>query len=657
MKKLIAAEDLVQLTSVTDPNYSPDGTKVAYVKTKINEKKDSYNSHIIVYDTNQGQSYAWTHGKEKSHSPKWSPDGKKLAFVSKRDETSSIYVLRTDGGEAKKVAETPYDLTQPVWAPDGKSIVCSAKLTNKESLDDEKKAEIDSYEPLEIESLQYKADGVGFTRGKYSQLVLIDIETGALQQLTDHETNHSSHVFTPDGQAIAFTANYSEDKELNYVYDIHLLSLDDKKIRRLTNENGMFSSVSFSNDGRYAAFLGHEKEFKNATLTKAWIYDFHEEKLSCLTESLEVIFEDAVVGDTVFGAVSPDPIWTKDNKGFYALATDQGNTAIYYISIEGHAYPVRLEKEHINGFSLHPEEHTAIISSATPSWPSELYELNLETKEAKRITDVNESFVNEHIIIEPEEIEFESYDGITIHGWLLKPAEYEEGKKYPLILEVHGGPHAMYANAYFHEFQVLAAKGNAVVFVNPRGSHGYGQAYVDGVRGDYGGGDYEDVMKAVDYVLGSYQFLDETRLGVTGGSYGGFMTNWIVGQTNRFKAAVTQRSISNWLSFYGVSDIGYFFTGWQLGYDLFENPTKLWEFSPLKYAENISTPLLILHGERDDRCPVEQAEQLFVALKKMKKNVKFVRFPNAAHNLSRSGHPEQRIKRLNYISGWFEDYL
>lgn len=177
---------------------------------------------------------------------------------------------------------------------------------------------------------------------------------------------------------------------------------------------------------------------------------------------------------------------------------------------------------------------------------------------AERLTDANQAFTEEHIISEPEELQFQTADGLTIHGWLIKPAQYEKGNTYPLILEVHGGPHAMYANAYFHEFQVLAAKGSAVVYVNPRGSHGYGQDFVNRVRGDYGGGDFKDVMAAVDHALGQYDFIDQERLGITGGSYGGFMTNWAVGHTNRFKAAVTQRSISNWISFYGVSDIGYF---------------------------------------------------------------------------------------------------
>lgn len=656
MKQLITEPDITRLVSITDPQYSLDGKKLAYVQTKVNKKQDSYDAHIMVFNTETEETAQWTFGTGRNQHPRWSPDGRMLAFTSNRDDSSQVYVIHAAGGEAKKVTDIPYDVVQPEWSPDGKYLLCSVKLTKTESVTDEKKPEIEDHEPLEVDSLTYKADGQGFKRGKYTQLVLVQIETGDMKQLTTRERDHVSHAFSPCREKIAFCANLTE-KDDNRVNDVYMMTLSSGEIKRLTEQNGIFSSLSFSPDGKRLAFVGHEKEFQNATLDKAWMYDFEKGELTCLTEMLDVHLNDAVAGDSLVGGVLPKPAWTKDGNGFYVIGTDQGSTGIYYISTEGLAYPVRLEKEHLNGFSLRPDETGFAASIALPVWPSELYDIALAEDKAKRLTGANEDFVKEHIISTPEELQFETVDGLTVHGWLMKPAVFEEGKKYPLILEVHGGPHAMYANAYFHEFQVLAAKGRAVVYVNPRGSHGYGQDFVNKVRGDYGGGDFGDVMAAVDHVLAHHDFIDQDRLGITGGSYGGFMTNWAVGHTNRFKAAVTQRSISNWISFYGVSDIGYFFTDWQLGADLFEDPDKLWDRSPLKYAERVETPLLILHGERDDRCPIEQAEQLFTALKKMGKNVRLVRFPNASHDLSRSGHPKQRIKRLQYIAGWFDSHL
>ncbi|MFL6561048.1 MAG: alpha/beta hydrolase family protein, partial [Bacillus sp. (in: firmicutes)] len=319
--------------------------------------------------------------------------------------------------------------------------------------------------------------------------------------------------------------------------------------------------------------------------------------------------------------------------------------------------PIYVGEQHVYGLSLHSDSQKALAAISKPDQIGDIYLLSLNGDGTiEKLTNVNEPALNELILSKPETFEFKGADGCNVQGWLMKPVNFEEGKKYPLILEIHGGPHAMYGDTFMNEFQILAGKGYVVLYVNPRGSHGYGQEFVNAVRGDYGNGDYQDIMLAVDYVVDQYDFIDETRLGVTGGSYGGFMTNWIVGHTNRFKAAVTQRSISNWISFYGVSDIGYYFSEWQIGADLSDLET-LWKHSPLAYIKNVETPLLILHSEKDYRCPIEQAEQLFIALKRLGKETKFVRFPEENHELSRSGKPSLRKDRLNYIVDWFEGYI
>ncbi|MBZ5517173.1 alpha/beta hydrolase family protein [Bacillus sp. KS1] len=658
MKKLITEEDIATLVSVTDPQYAPDGRRAAYVRTTVNHKRDAYSSAIMVYDTESGISNPWTFGDNRNTSPRWSPDGRRLAFVSDRGNgIPQLYIIDAAGGEAEQAADIPWGVSDPIWAPDGRSVLVSVSLTSAERADEKEKKKHDEYEPVDIQSLTYKRDGKGLLNGSWAQLVLIHLETGEVQQLTDHEADHYDAAFSPDGRQLAFTANLYEPGDAGKPSDVYLMNLADGSLKQITPHRGSFGSCVFSPDGSYIAMLGHENEFRNATLEKAWLYDVKTERLSCLTDMLDVHLSDALIADSIIGGVTPRPVWTYDGQGFYVLGSEQGSTGIYYISIDGLVYPIRLEEEYVNGFAFHPDQKSCIAVIAKPAQPSELYSISLEDGEEKQLTFDNDRFIEERIISVPEKLQYETKDGLTVNGWFLKPAVFEEDQTYPLILYIHGGPHMMYGHTYFHEFQVLAAQGYAVVYVNPRGSHGYGQDFVNRVRGDYGGGDYRDVMQAVDEAIQAYPFIDSGRLGVTGGSYGGFMTNWIVGQTDRFKAAVTQRSISNWFSFHGVSDIGFFFTDWQLGHDLFEEADKLWDRSPVKYASRVSTPLLILHGERDDRCPIEQAEQLFTALKKLNKTTSFIRFPKATHELSRSGHPEQRMKRIRYICSWFDDYL
>ena len=482
------------------------------------------------------------------------------------------------------------------------------------------------------------------------------MKTDELDQITDGEHHFQLGSWSPDGKYITYTADLSEDTDFSFTSDVFLLDLRTKETRKITEGTGQFQQISWSPNSHHLAFVGSEREFKNATHAKLFIYDLETNTRRCMTSDFDAPVGDFVVGDFLQGTAAPRVQWLEDSESFYFQVTDYGNTAIYFGNLAGELYPAINDNQYVYGFSLDSKHDRAVVGISSPTEPGDLYYVHLSTGEKERLTAVNEQFLKTRELSVPEAIEFEGADGWKVHGWIMKPVGYEEGKKYPLILEIHGGPHAMYGNTYFNEFQILAAEGFAVLYTNPRGSHGYGQQFVDAVRGDYGGNDYLDLMASIDHVLENVDYIDQNRLGVTGGSYGGFMTNWIVGHTNRFKAAVTQRSISNWISFYGVSDIGYYFTDWQILADL-NNVEKLWNHSPLKYVDNVETPLLILHGEKDYRCPIEQAEQLFIALKHRKKETTFVRFPESNHELSRSGKPSLRISRLEYIRDWFVKYV
>ncbi|MNN00838.1 Prolyl tripeptidyl peptidase precursor [compost metagenome] len=317
------------------------------------------------------------------------------------------------------------------------------------------------------------------------------------------------------------------------------------------------------------------------------------------------------------------------------------------------------EEKDVYQYTRSPDGRNFVVAALTAERPGELYRVDVRTGEELRLTRHNDELFAGLQLSIPERIAFQASDGIAIHGWLLKPFNLtqDEQVKVPLVLMIHGGPHAMYTGVFSHELQTLAAQGYAVVWVNPRGSMGYGQDFVKACRGDFGGGDARDLLEAVDYVLSKFDFVDETRLGVGGGSYGGVMTNWLVSHTDRFRAAVTHRSISNWLSLYGTSDIGISFTEDVIGGNLKDDAEMLWSKSPLAHAHRIETPLLILHGEDDYRTPVSQAEELYSALKRYGKTTKLIRYPGSNHSLLRSGKPSLRVDSLEQVNAWFRQYL
>ena len=648
-KRLITSEDLLHIKVISEPQLSPCGEKLLYVLTEINSDQE-YESHLFYKKSLESEPIQWTFGKVRDSSPSWSPDGRTVAFVSNRTGTSQIWLISLDGGEAQQLTFCPNGASQPTWSPDGKSILIQTYLTKNET-------QITKSEVLIINRLKYKSDAEGFDKGKRKQLAIINVNSKEIVQLTTGDFDHSIGTWSPDGKSIAFSANRSQNPDYQIISDIYILSIETKELTLLTNEQGIFTLPTWSPDGRTIACIGHEKEYEGATLNQIYTIDIKTKKRECLTGNWDVQIGDVAIGDVRSGHSNPGALWAKDGKRLFFTASEHGNTGLYQLNNSNEISPLYAEHNQVFGFSIHTAQEKAVLGISDPSNPGDLFLLSFGETKKKRLTNVNKTFLREVELAIPEPISTTSTDGWTIHGWMMKPIGFEEGKKYPMILEIHGGPHAMYGNTFFHELQLLAAKGYVVVYSNPRGSHGYGQKFVNACRGDYGGKDYEDLMSIVDEVASSYNFIDHNRLGVTGGSYGGFMTNWIVGHTNRFKAAVTLRSISNWVSFYGVSDIGYFFTKWEIGTCFLEDPDKLWNHSPLRYVNNIETPLLIMHGEKDYRCPIEQAEQLYVALKHQKKETTFIRFPEANHELSRSGPPHLRLARLDQITSWFADKL
>jgi acylaminoacyl-peptidase len=663
-KRAITADDLTRINVLSDPQISPDGKAFTFISTSINDDNE-YISNLFYQSLDDKETKQWSFGDDKNGYQRFSPDGKQIVFQSSRSGLQQLWLLHMDGGEARQLTTFKYGAGEPHWSKDGKYIVFSASLEADDDLqnqteqtkeDRKKEVEEKKKQPLIVNRLNYKSDSNGFHDNKYTQLVLLDVEKAQFTQLTSANANHGFQDISPDGKQVLFAANLNDDADFEHTNDLYTVDITTKEINKITNGSGVYFSASFSPNGKKIACFGHEYAYSNASLNELYVFDTDTGKRYTLSESWDIELGDAMIGDTRLGYASVGPVWSMNNDRLFFIATDLGATGLYQVDLSGVLELIYKNNNHVFSFSYNTISESFVLGISTPTNPCDFYLLTKHT-ELIRLTDANAVFLEEVSMSEPEALTITADDGWEVHGWLLKPHGFEEGKKYPFVLEVHGGPHAMYGQTFFHELQLIAAKGYVVLYNNPRGSHGYGQEFVDAVRTDYGGKDYSDLMTAVDYTLENYHFIDRDRLGVTGGSYGGFMTNWIVGHTDRFKAAVTQRSICNWLSFYGVSDIGYFFTKWEVGKRLLEDPVKLWNCSPLKYAENVETPLLILHGELDFRCPIEQGEQLYVVLKEMRKKVEFIRFPDSSHELSRSGKPEMRIERLNHICRWFESYL
>ncbi|MDQ0254800.1 dipeptidyl aminopeptidase/acylaminoacyl peptidase [Evansella vedderi] len=661
-KRPITAEDLVKFKFVGDPVVSPTKDKVAYVLTHVDKEKDGYYSYIYITDLKgNGRQFTSHYSKDslvKDTAPKWSPDGKNLAFRSNRTGKNQVWLLPTDGGEAVQLTDVKQGIGDFVWSPDGKQLAVTIRGELKLSTDkeDEKKEESDV---KVITRLRYKGDGVGIYNDDRTHVYLFDLDTKEYTKVTEGDHNFGQPRFTPDGKNLFYIGTKAEDKEWGYLPAIWKYEIASKEETLFYQGNGYLMAPSFSSDGKWLAVAGHDRGERSQGNANVLLFSVETGELKNLTNKFDYTANNLVGVDAKYDSAELRLIWDAANTHIYFIATVSGDCQLFKVNLEGQVSDALSPSvANVTSYDIVNDDQ-AVLVLGTPHSTGDLVTQDLtNVKHVEKLTDWNAELYKEVHLSTPENFHYKSTDGWDIEGWIMKPYGYEEGKKYPMILQIHGGPATAYGNGLHHEMQLMASKGYVVLYTNPRGSHGYGHDFVNAVIGDYGGMDYEDIMAGVDYALANFNYIDNEQLFVTGGSYGGFMTNVIVTRTDRFKAAVTQRSICNWHSFYGTSDIGFFFTEWQHGHaDLWDDVEKLLKVSPLTYARDVKTPTLILHSEQDLRCPMEQAEQWYVALKRLGVETKLVRFPDENHDLSRSGKPKHRLERLQHLIGWFDDRL
>jgi len=650
----LSPEDLYEFRFLTDAQISPDGARIAYSVKTANPKRDGYLGAIwLVSADGTTPPVQITAGTAQDSSPRWSPDGSELAFTSDRGEVPkgrkrpprNVFVLDLAGGEARQLTRFGDDCSELVWAPDGGHLAFVVR-DPKDSADEEDGVRV-------YDRARYRSDEGGLSDGRRKHVWIVGVDGSAPRKVTDGDWDDGQPEFSPDGREIAFVSNRTERRDLNTVADIHVASLSGET-RRITDGEGSYGNPSWSPDGTVITAYGTECAIgSSARNIHIWAFPKKGGPGRDLLEGWDRSVGSSVISDMRAHAQTLPPAWTGDDRILF-LGSDQGTANAYSCASAGGDVRAETVGAHqVVAWSLDRSlrRFAAIVATATDPGNLVVGEVGGPMRKA---TCLNDELLGSRYIAAPERVEFTGADGWKIEGWLMKPREFDPAKKWPLVLEIHGGPHTAYGHSFFHEFHVLAGRGYAVLFTNPRGSHAYGQRFVEACVGDWGGKDYEDLMAGVDHAL-ALGWVDPKRLYLTGGSYGGFMTNWIIGHTDRFRAAVTQRSISNNISAFGTSDIGWHFWEHEMGDATpWSGGEKLIFRSPLTYVTSVKTPLLILHAERDLRCPIEQAEQLFTALKVLGKEAVFVRFPEDNHDLTRGGKPKHRVEHARRIADWFD---
>ena len=654
-KPAITSDDLYSFRWVDHARLTPDGRWVAYVVRRADRDAVDYRSQVHLRSTAaDGVASIATPGPTDGH-PEWAPDGRRLAYASRQGVAAQVFILEPETGDSRQLTRVALGVNGFRWSPDGRSIAFTATVIGHPEgvVADPRPPEGGPGAPPRppvarvVQGLDYKFDGQGYLDGRRSHLFVVPADGGEPLQLTDGRWDVGGFDWSPDGRTLVLAGNAEPDNDLmesNFLYSIPAAGGDLKKLA-----GGLDIAIPrWSPRGDVIAFAGTDVE--PGSYTRLWLVSPEGGDARAVTGGDDPCLGDHCITDMRAGH-GFEMRWLEGGERIGFPVALGGRTELWSCAAGGG--DLRAEAGgNRQVYDWDAAGGVLALVAADPTTPGDVFIRDAAGE--RRLTRLN-GFLDNREVAMPERIEFTGADGWPIEGWLLKPPGFDPGRRWPLVMEIHGGPHGEYSWAFFHEFQVLAARGYLVLYVNPRGSCGYGEDFQRACVLDWGGKDYQDLMLALDQLI-ERGYVDPERLGVGGGSFGGFMTNWIVGHTDRFRAAVSMRSIADFVSDYRACDIA-LWNDREMGVLNWSDPRSAWDKSPIRYVENIRTPLLLTHGEMDLRCPIHQAEELFGALRVMRREVELVRFPDESHDLSRSGRPDRRVERLERIAGWFARHI
>ena len=649
-KRAITVDDLLNFKRISSPLISKSKT-IYFVITDYNYVRNRGKSVIYSKDRNS-EPFVLIEEEGSCSNPTLSPDGKTLAYINSKSDSPQIYLYDIEKKQSKQLSNISTGVSGLLWSPDNKMIAFVSEIYPDCTTDDCNKVKSDSISNSKVKAkiltnLPYRVWN-SWKDDKRSNLFVINVDDGSYKNIThgDYDTppidlgGSIDYDFSPDGKEVCYVKNIDEMVAISTNNDLFTVSLEDLKTNKITSNKATDNQPIYSPDGKYIAYRAMKRAGFEADKYDLMLYDRKTGKTISLTEKIDKSVDEM--------------IWNVNSLELYFTSNETLYSNLYRINIKGEIKPI-VTGNYISNISLSTDGNSIICLNQNLNTPTEIHIVNLKNNTLEKVTNINDDLLSKIEMNVPEDFWFTGAKGANVHGFIVKPPFFDKNKKYPMLYLVHGGPQGawMYSWSYRWNPQMFAAPGYIVVCVNPRGSSGYGQQFCDEISGDWGGKVYEDLMKGLDFVINKYTFIDKSKIGAAGASYGGYMMNWFLGHTDRFKCLISHAGVYNLESMYGTTE-EIWFPEWENEGTPWDKPEMYAKFSPHKFAKNFKTPTLIVHGELDYRVPISEGMQLFTALKRQGIPSKFLYFPDEGHWVQK---PQNLRLWLNTIYEWTNKYL